>query len=134
MEWAFAALNSVEPFVMDRAIATLFEADKSWSQPRLPSIEARIRERLTATAERLGDRDWYDGEFSAGDLLMVAVLRALRGQPLLDEHPTLAAYVARGEARPAFVRALDAQLAGFTGSPPPAFAAWLDKQRQGEPA
>jgi glutathione S-transferase len=117
-EWAFAALNTVEPRVMDHAIATLFETDKPWSKPRLPSIEARIRERFADTAERLGDREWYDEEFSAGDLLMVAVLRALRGEPLLDEHPTLAAYVARGEARPAFVRALDAQLAGFTGSPP----------------
>ena len=134
LEWAFAALNSVEPPIMDHAIATLFEADKPWSAQRLPGIQDRIRARLHDTAERLGDGEWYDGAFSAGDLLMFAVLRIFTGDPLLDEHPTLAAYVARGEARPAFVRALDAQLAGFTGDPPAWFAAWQEKQKQDEPA
>ena len=123
VEWMFAALNTLEPPLMDRAIATLFEADKPWSAPRLPAIDDRIRERLTEVAARLGDRDWLDGEFSAGDLLMVAVLRMLSGQPLLDEHPALVAYVTRGEARPAFRRALAAQMAGFTGQPP---AGWQE--------
>ena len=118
VEWMFAALNTVEPPIMDRAVATLFEADKSWSAPRLGSVDARIAERLGEVADRLGNRDWFDGAFSAGDLLMIAVLRILAGQPLLTVHPTLVAYVARGEARPAFRRALDAQLAGFTGHPP----------------
>lgn len=124
IEWMFAALNTVEPPIMDQAIATLFEADKPWSKPRLPAVEERIRERLKEASDRLGGRDYYDGDFSAGDLLMIAVLRILRDDPLLAEHANLAAYVARGEARPAFRRALDAQLAGFTGNPPPGFAEW----------
>ena len=132
IEWAFAALNTVEPPIGDHAIATLFEADKPWSRERLPAIEDRIRQRFAETAERLGDREWYDGEFSAGDLLMIAVLRMMRGDPLLDEHPRLAAYVARGEARPAFRRALDAQMAGFTGTPPPEIAAWLAEREKAE--
>ncbi len=127
-EWAFAALNTVEPPIMDHAIATLFEADQPWSRPRLPAVEARIAERLGEVAARLGEREWYDGAFSAGDLLMVAVLRILRDHPLLAAQPTLAAYVARGEARPAFRRALADQLAGFTGSPPPGFAEWIAKR------
>ena len=115
---------------MDQAVATLFEADKPWSKPRIPSIERRIADRLADTAERLGDREWYDGAFSAGDLLMIAVLRILDGSPLLKVQSTLEAYVARGVARPAFQRALDAQLAGFTGNPPPGFAEWLAKMGQ----
>lgn len=132
VEWAFAALNTVEPPIMDHAIATLFEANEPWSRPRLPAVEARIRERLGEAAARLGEREWYDSAFSAGDLLMIAVLRNLRGTPLLDDHPTLAAYVARGEARPAFRRALADQLAGFTGSPPPGFAAWIEQRTTSE--
>jgi glutathione S-transferase len=136
LEWSFAALNTVEPPIMDRSIATLFEADKPWSSPRLPAVEARIRERLAETAARLGDRDYHHGAFSAGDLLMIAVLRILRDDALLAEQPTLAAYVARGESRPAFRRALAGQIAGFTGAPPPGYAAWLEQhtQREGTPA
>lgn len=137
MEWAFAALNTVEPPIMDRAIATLFEAGKPWSKARLPSIDERIDERLGELADRLGTNEWLDGAFSAGDLLMIAVLRQLHDDGLLDRHPTLAAYVARGEARPAFQEALAEQMAGFTGSPPPEFEEWLrrqqaDKQSEGE--
>ncbi len=124
VEWSFAALNTVEPPIMDYAIATLFEADKPWSKPRLPAIEARIDERLGELAARLGDSDWLDPLFTAGDLLMVTVLRALNDTPLLDPYPKLQAYVARGEARPAFQRALADQLAGFTGEPPAKFAEW----------
>lgn len=132
LEWSFAALNSVEPPIMDLAIATLFEADAPWSAPRLPAIEQRIRERLSDTARRLGDREWYRDRFSAGDLLMIAVLRILRDDALLAEQPTLLAYVERGEARPAFARALADQMAGFTGSPPPEIAAWLEQRQQRE--
>lgn len=132
IEWMFAALNTIEPPIMDHAIATLFEADKPWSKPRLPAVEERIRGRLQETADRLGDSAWFDGEFTAGDLLMIAVLRILRGEPLLEAHPALVAYVARGEARPAFQRALDAQMAGFTGNPPPGFAEWVEKMKQAQ--
>lgn len=127
-EWAFAALNTVEPPISDFAIATLFEADEPWSKPRLPSIEARIRERLRELADRLGDSEWLDGAFSAGDLLMVTVLRALRGTTLVAEHPNLAAYVARGEARPAFAQALADHMAGFTGRAPPGWP----EEKEGE--
>jgi glutathione S-transferase len=133
IEWMFAALNTVEPPIMDYSIATIFEADQPWSAPRLPAVEARIDERLGELTRRLGEREWLDGDcFTAGDLLMVAVLRILDGSDMLAKHPALTAYVARGTARPAFARALDAQLAGFTGSPPPQFAAWLEKQKQNQ--
>ena len=123
-EWIFAALNTVEPPVMDLSVVDIFEADKPWSRPRRPSVEQRVRERLGEVATRLGGRDWFDGAFSAGDLMMIAVLRIIADDPLLAEHPTLVAYVARGTARPAFQRALAAQMAGFTGTPPPALADW----------
>jgi len=126
IEWMFAALNTVEPPIMDLAIATLFEGDQPWSEPRLPAVIARISERLDELSARLGESEWLDGEFSAGDLLMVAVLRMLKGTPLDGAHGNLAAYVARGEARPAFQRALAAQLAGFTAAPPPEYA-FLDQ-------
>lgn len=136
VEWMFAALNTVEPRISDKAIATLFEADKPWSKPRLPSIDQRINERLKDVSARIGDSAWFDGAFSAGDLLMVAVLRIIRDDPLLAGYPNLVAYIERAEARPAFQRALAAQMAGFTGSPPPEFAAWAEKQKrtQGEMA
>ena len=127
-EWAFAALNTIEPPITDLAIATLFEADKPWSKPRLPAIRQRIDERLGELSDRLGHSEWLDGEFSAGDLLMICVLRQLGKSDILASYPNLAGYVARGEARPAFQRALDGQLAGFTGSPPPQFAEWLRQQ------
>lgn len=130
-EWMFAALNTVEPPIMDLAIIDLFDADKPWSKPRRPATEARIRERLKETADRLGDRDWFDGaEFTAGDLMMVAVLRIIEDDPLLAEQPNLVAYVKRGTARPAFQRALDAQMAGFTGNPPPGFAEWMAEMQR----
>jgi glutathione S-transferase len=140
IEWAFAALNTIEPPIRDYAIATLFEADKPWSGQRLPSVKARIDERLGELSDRLGDREWLDSQFTAGDLLVIAVLRILDGTDMLDSYPNLVAYVARGTARPAFVKALADQMAGFTGSPPPQFAEWLEKmkgaqaQMQGEQA
>ena len=126
IEWMFAALNTVEPPIMDHAICTLFERGKPWSQPRLPVVEARIDERLAELSARLGTRPWLDGDtFTAGDLLMVAVLRIVAGDGFLDKYRNLRDYVARGEARPAFRRALADQMAGFTGVAPPGFAEWL---------
>ena len=111
--WMFAALNTVEPPIVDRSMATILERDKSWYAERLPVLEDRIRGRLDELSSRLGDAEWLDGAFSAGDLLMVTVLLRLGGSGLLEEHPNLAAYVARGEARPAYKRAFDAQYAVF---------------------
>ena len=112
--WMFAALNTVEPPIVEREVATYMERDKTWYEERLPILEDRVRGRLDELSSRLGDADWLDGGFSAGDLLMVTVLRRLEGSGLLEEYPTLSAYVARGEARPAYKRAFDAQLAVFT--------------------
>lgn len=128
--WLFAALNTVEPAITDLAFATIFERHEPWSKPRIPSIKARIREQLAVVSERLGDADWLGTDFSAGDLMLIAVLRQLRGSRLVEEYPNLAAYVARGEARPAFKRALADQLAGFTGEAPPEFAEWNNQGEQ----
>jgi glutathione S-transferase len=116
--WMFAALSTVEPPIVDREIATLVERDKTWYEQRLLVVEGRIRDRLGELSSRLGDAEWLEGAFSAGDLLMVDVLRRLSGSGILDEYPNLSAYVTRGEGRPAFKRAFDAQLAVFTGKPP----------------
>ena len=115
--WMFAALSTVEPPIVEREQVPYAEGDKSWYKERLPLLEDRIRVRLGDLSIRLGDADWLDGEFSAGDLLMVMVLRRLEGMNILDEYPNLSAYVARGEARPAYKRAFAAQLAVFTGQP-----------------
>ena len=115
--WMFAALNTVEPPIVERSTATLLERDKPWHAERLPILDDRVRVRLGELSSRLGDADWLDGGFSAGDLLMVTVLRRLDGSGLLEEHPNLAAFVARGEARPAYKRAFAAQLAVFTNAP-----------------
>ena len=114
--WMFAALSTIEPPIVDLGVATLLERDESWYEQRLPAVEDRIRDRLRELSNRLGDADWLDGAFSAGDLLMVSVLRRLNGSQMLRESPNLSAYVARGEARPAFRRAFDAQLAVFTAA------------------
>jgi glutathione S-transferase len=105
----------VEPPILDREIATLVEHDKTWYEERLPILEDRVRVRLGELSNRLGDADWLDGAFSAGDLLMVTVLRRLNGSGLLEEYPNLCAYIARGGARPAYKRAFEDQLAVFTG-------------------
>lgn len=109
--WMFAALSTVEPPILELATARLLEADKPWSAQRMPLVRDRVRDRLGQLAQRLGDADWLDGGFSAGDLMMVSVLLRLRASGLLDEFSNLAAYVARGEARPAYRRAFEAQLA-----------------------
>jgi glutathione S-transferase len=115
--WMFAALNTVEPPLLDLGIAKFFERDKPWYERRLPVVVDRARKPLGELSSRLGDAEWLDGAFSAGDLLMVAVLFRSKGSGILDEYPNLSAYVARGEARPAFKRAFAAQLAVFTGKP-----------------
>jgi glutathione S-transferase len=112
--WMFAAVNTMEPPILDLATANLLESDKPWHAQRLPLIQARIRDRLRPLSDRLGDADWLEGDFSAGDLMMAGVLRRLKRSGMLDEYPKIAAYVARAEARPAFQRAFEAQLAVFT--------------------
>jgi len=112
--WMFAAINTVEPPILDLSIVRIVEGNKPWAAERLPIVADRIRGRLLDLSVRLGDADWLDGAFSAGDLMMVGVLLRLKPSGMLNDHPSLAAYVARGEARPAFKRAFAAQLAVFT--------------------
>ncbi|MGL3107540.1 glutathione S-transferase family protein [Bradyrhizobium sp. BR 1432] len=114
--WMFAALSTLEPPIIELAMAMLFERDRSWYAERLPMLQDRVRIRLGELSRHLGDADWLDGAFSAGDLLMVTVLRRLNTSGLLGEYPEIAAYVARGEARPAFRRAFEAQLAVFNAA------------------
>jgi glutathione S-transferase len=114
--WMFAALNTLEPPIVDYAIAKLVERGEPWYEQRLPVVLERIRKRLGELSARLGDADWLDGEFSAGDLLMVSVLLRLKDSGMLEEYPDLCAYVARGAARPAYKRAFEAQLAVFTAA------------------
>ena len=109
--WMFAALNTVEPPILDLMTARILEGDKPWSEDRLPLVKDRIRARLDPLSIRLGDADWLDGAFSAGDLMMASVLLRLRASGILDEFSNLAAYVARGEARPAYQRAFASQWA-----------------------
>ena len=116
--WMFAAVNTIEPPILDLQNTKFLEADKSWYKERLPIVQDRIRERLAILSGRLGDADWLDRAFSAGDLMMVSVLLRMKPSGMLDEYPNLAAYTARGEARPAYKRAFAAQLAVFTGKPP----------------
>ena len=115
--WMFAAVNTVEPPILELVTARILEGDKPWSKERLPLVMDRVRDRLKQLSARLGRADWLDGGFSAGDLMMVSVLLRLRSSGILDDYPTLAAYVARGEARPAYKRVFAAQLATNTGKP-----------------
>ncbi len=116
--WMFAAVNTVEPPILELVTAKILEGDKPWSKERLPLVADRIRNRLDQLSSRLGAAEWLDGAFSAGDLMTVSVLLRLKSSSMLDEYPNLAAYVARGEARPAYKRAFDAQLAVYTGKSP----------------
>ena len=113
ISWMFAALNTVEPPILDRGVANMVEGKKAWTAERMPLINDRIRDRLRQLSARLGDAEWLDGAFSAGDLMMVEVIVRLEGSGLLEECPNLMAYIARGKARPAFKRAFAAQLAVF---------------------
>jgi glutathione S-transferase len=114
--WMFAAVGTIEPVITEWEVPEYFERDKPWFQERQALLDDRVRKRLRALSARLGDADWLDGAFSAGDLLMVQVLRRLHGSGLLEEFPNLAAYVARGEARPGYKRAFADQLAVFQAS------------------
>jgi glutathione S-transferase len=114
----FAALNTVEPPIVERGMALLFERDKPWYQARQPMLEDRVRTRLDQLSAALGDGEWLDGAFSVGDLMMVTVLRRLGGPAILGNYPSLAAYIARGEARPAYKCAFEAQLAVFNAAEP----------------
>jgi glutathione S-transferase len=114
--WMFAALSSVEPSILDLVTARLLEGDKPWSKERLPLVVDRLHDRLAQLSTRLGEAEWLDGAFSAGDLMMVSVLLRLKPSGLLGGYPNLAAYVARGEARPAYMRAFDAQAALYAGN------------------
>ena len=113
ISWMFAALNTVEPPIVERSMIGLLERDETWYEQRLLAVEERLRKRLGELSRRLGDADWLDGAFSAGDLMMVSVLLRSKSSGILDEYPNLSAYVARGEARPAYQRAFAAQLAVF---------------------
>ncbi len=114
--WMFAALNTVEPPILERAYAVLFESDKPWHVERLPVLDSRVDARLADLSHHLGGADWLDGAFSAGDLMMASVLRRLGSSNLLERHANLQAYVARAEARPAYARAFADQLAVFNAS------------------
>jgi glutathione S-transferase len=116
--WMFAAVSTVEPPILELVTVRFAEGDKPWAEERLPLVKDRIRDRLAQLSARLGDADWLDGAFSAGDLMMVSVLLRLRASGLLDEFGNLADYVARGEARPAYKRAFAAQLAINAGPSP----------------
>ncbi len=113
--WMFAAVNTVEPPVVEMGIARLMEGDKPWAAARLPLVQERARDRLGQLSRRLGEAEWLDGAFSAGDLMMVSVMLRVRASGLLDEYANLAAYLARGEARAAYKRAFAAQLAVNAG-------------------
>lgn len=115
--WMFAALNTVEPPIVELGMAGIVERDTPWYAARLPMLQDRVRTRLGQLSSRLGNAEWLDGAFSAGDLMMVSVLLRLDSSGLLDGYPNLSAYVARGEARPAYQRAFEAQLAVFTDRP-----------------
>ena len=114
--WMFAAVATVEPPILERQVALFAEGDRSWRAERMPLVDNRIRDRLDELSARLGEAEWLDGAFSAGDLMMVHVLIRLRASGIVAEYPSLAAYVARGEARPAYQRAFAAQRAVFTAA------------------
>ncbi len=116
--WLIAALNSVEPMFFELINIDIFNRGQDWTRQRRPQVVEKIHARLQLLADALGDKEWLEGRFTIGDLMMVSVLRNLRGTDLVAQHPNLSAYVARGEARPAFQRALADQLAVFAQHQP----------------
>lgn len=111
--WMFAAVATVEPPIVERSMAVIVERDKPWYAERLPMLDDRVRTRLGELSRRLGDGEWLDGAFSVGDVMMIHAVRRLESSGLLTEFPSLAAYIARGAARPAYQRAFAAQRAVF---------------------
>ena len=120
VNWVFAALNTMEVAIQALSELSIFHASEEWAKLRKPGLEQKVRLRLSELAARLDDRDYLDGRFTAGDMMMTSVLRILNGTGLLEEQPRLDAYTKRCEARPAFRRALDAQLASFAKHAPAA--------------
>lgn len=116
ISWMFCALNTVEPPIIERSFAVLFDKEKPWFNERLPVLEGRVRVRLKELSDSLGEAEWLDGEFSVGDLMMIHVLRRLDGSGLIEEQPNIAAYIKRAEARPAYQRAFAAQKAVYEAS------------------
>ena len=114
LTWMFAAVSTVEPPILELTNARLLESDEEWADERMPIVKDRVRYRLDQLSAYLGNAEWLEGAFSAGDLMMVHVLQRLKASGLLDEYPNLAAYVARAEARPAYKRAFEAQFAVYT--------------------
>ncbi len=121
--WLIAALNSVEPMIFELINIDIFNRGQEWTKQRRPQVVEKIQARLELLADALGDKEWLEGRFTIGDLMMVSVLRNLRDTGLVAEQPNLAAYVARGEARPAFQRALADQLSVFSQYQPEGEAA-----------
>lgn len=114
IQWLIAALNSIEPWVMQLAVVDVFEADREWSKARRPKVVEDLRDRLADLAAVFSDKEWLDGgAFTVGDLMMVSVLGGLRNTSVLADYPDLAAYVARGEARPAHVKAMADHMAVY---------------------
>ena len=118
--WLIAALNSVEPMIFELVNIDIFNRGQDWTRERRPQVVEKIEARLKLLADALGDQDWFEGRFSIGNLMMVSVLRNLRHTDLVANQPRLAALVERGEARPAFQRALTHQLAVFREHQPEA--------------
>jgi len=116
--WLVAALNSVEPAILELSAIDLFHRGQDWTRERRPQVIDKIRERLRLLADALENRDWFEGRFTIGDLMVVSVLRNLRHTGLVAEQPRLAALVQRGEARPAFRQAMSDQLAVFAAHQP----------------
>lgn len=118
IQWTYSALNSVEPAVISLLLIDLFFTNEEWAKLRRPGAEDFARLKLKRVSDWLGDNEWLEGRFTIGDLLMVTVLRFLRHTKLVAEFPNLADYLARGEGRPAFKRALADQLATYAANQP----------------
>jgi glutathione S-transferase len=123
IQWTYAALNSVEPAILNLLLIDLFYAGEEWAKLRRPGAEEFAKLKLKRVSDWLGDKEWLEGRFTIGDLIMITTLRFLRHTELVAERPNLAAYLKRGEARPAFQRALADQLATYAENQPQGEAA-----------
>lgn len=118
IQWTYGALNSVEPAILNLLLIDIFYAGEEWAKLRRPGAEDFVKLKLKRVSEWLGDSEWLEDRFTIGDLLMITVLRFLRHTKLVDEFPNLSDYLKRGEARPAFQRALADQLATYAANQP----------------
>jgi len=121
--WLIASLNSVEPAIFPLLMINVFNRGESWTEEARPKFMDRLEARLKCVSDAIGDKEWLEGRFTIGDLMLVAVLRQLRDTDVLSKFPNLAALVQRGESRPAFQRALSDQLATFREHEPQGVAA-----------